>query len=227
MRIATRRTIKLPIRQTRSVASLWRCMFQVRPRYPTMTSEAHQPIPQDRSYLRDVGFVVITTLLFVVGAALVRAGHFSWIVPGAQSALQDFYEALDNAPRIAFGIYQLIAVVLSIVWPAVLCVRNRQQRKVVRILAGLVLTLLWQIVLEALLARFFFANSVVFIGWVYSIYRVFQLREAQRVLLSQSGDDQNHVRDRSLPALLLASKIFWCVNIVFLTVIMMPRVVRG
>lgn len=173
----------------------------------------------------DVVFMGVATLCLALLGWSVQTGALPWVVPGAESSFGALTTSFPPWGRAAFSVYMFAATTLGLVLPlGALCVWGRHT-SVRAALLPYVLVLLVQIVVEVLFARIFFPNIVIVVGFVYTLYRIWRLWGVRSVFVLAA---QPTGLAKSLVATVLsASLVFWSFNALFLTVIMIPRLVTA
>jgi hypothetical protein len=178
----------------------------------------------------DGAFVVASTVALAGVGALQAAGGLPWVVPGDESVLTGFYDSLPGWAQLAFGAWQAGAVLLGLVLPAAVIARwGRRGAGGVAVRAALApyaLVLLWQVVLEATLARVFFPSIVVLTGVVYTAHRLRQLQRSRRVFAASPAEQAFPARaGNAVRALLVAGTVFWSLNLAFLLTTQLPQII--
>ena len=105
---------------------------------------------------------------------------------------------------------------------AVVALWGRRDAAVRRALAPYAVVLLWQVLVEFAFARAFFPNIVIFVGLIYTAYRILQLRRAREAFSDTRGPAV--LGRRAARVLVVAGLALWSANLVFLLAVMVPRV---
>ncbi len=182
-----------------------------------------QQLPVDgwsRSPLRlstNVVFIIGATTLAALTGWLVKTGSLTVVSPGTVPLQTTF----PDWGIVIFGIWMLLAVLTSVVFPLLALIRWRRYQNVRAVLLPYLGLLLVQIPTEILFTQLFFPNMVALIGMVYTSYRVYQLSYFRRMLVHHG---LSHTHQRAVHMLLLAGLCFWSANFVFLLFMLATRV---
>ncbi len=123
-----------------------------------------------------------------------------------------------------FGVWMIAIAVVALLLPLLALAFYGRYSSVRLALLPYVLVLIAQILTEVLFMRMFVSNIVVVTGLVYTSYRLWQLwssRKYFRAMERPTGFGRGAVG-----ALLSLGLIFWAANLLFLSLIALPRVVE-
>lgn len=160
---------------------------------------------------------VLHSVLFIVGSSVLMM-LVGWLVRSGFLPLQPTDgRALGSFIRIWF----LLATMIGLVLPAAALVIWIKHASVRQALLPYMLALIVQLAIEPVFSTVFFHLIAVLIGIVYTVYRLWQIRQAQAIIA-----DAPTLGPRSrqiIRSILMLALVFWSANVVMLLTLQLPR----
>lgn len=168
----------------------------------------------------DVVYVGVASLAVVLLGALLSGGG----IAGVRLTADSFSSGLTGWGATLLDFWMLAAAVVGLVLPLAALVIWGRNASVRWALLPYVLVLGCQIAAEIYLSQLLVPGIVVLIGIAFTVYRLWQLRVAQRRFGGTTKPGE--VGRRVVDGVLVLGTGFWTVNLVFLLLIALPRVLE-
>jgi hypothetical protein len=165
-----------------------------------------------------VGFVVAATAGLTLLGWYFAAGGLPWLMP---LSTQELFRLAPPWVGPTFRLWMSTAALLTLALPLLAVAVWWRHASVRQVLLPYALVLLVQIATESALTRLLSAKAVVFTGFLYTGYRLWQLVRARAVLAAAPAPVG--LARRAVDLILLAGLVFWGANLLVLSAIMMGR----
>ena len=133
-------------------------------------------------------------------------------------------ETLPGWGVAAFGVWMIAIVVVALLLPLLVLAFYGRYSSVRRALLPYTLVLAAQILTEVLFMRVFVSNIVVVTGLVYTSFQLWQLWSSRKYF--RAMERPTSFGRSAVGTLLSLGLVFWTANLLFLSLIALPRVVE-
>ncbi|MEM8534356.1 MAG: hypothetical protein AAGF95_26150 [Chloroflexota bacterium] len=186
---------------------------------PQSRTDAHRFILPTH-FIINLLFVLIATALIGLIGWVVSHGLVPWVALEGAMGPSNF----SGTAQTILMIWMATALVITFVLPVGILAMWWRDAQVRTLLAPYALLLLIQMPTEMIGAQIFFPNIVVFTGFIYTSYRIYQLWYAQK--LARQFIWETPLRARVTMSILLAGLCFWSCNSLFLIWTFTTRIVQ-
>ena len=180
---------------------------------------AHQLMPPTQ-FSTNLLFVFIATMLIGLIGWLVSRGLVPWVALEGAMGPSNF----TGTARSILTVWMFTALIITLVLPVGILAMWWRDAQVRTLLAPYALLLLIQMPTEMIGAQIFFPNIVVFTGFIYTSYRIYQLWYAQK--LARQFVWATPLRARVTVTIVWTGLCFWSCNALFLIWTFTTRIIQ-